>query len=59
MADDSGDLRLQAAEWRIAARRFGGSVGHALDLAAGALEDRADSLDRSLGFPVPIPLNDR
>lgn len=59
MADDSGDLRLQAAEWRVAARRFGGSVGHALDLAAGALEDRADSIDRSLGLPLPVSLKDR
>lgn len=47
MADDPADLRLQAAQWRRAAKRHGGAVGQALTLAAESLDGKAELLERA------------
>ncbi len=39
------DFRSQAAEWRKAAKRHGGEIGHALEIAADLLEQKAKWLE--------------
>jgi len=39
--DDPNDFRMQAAEWRSAAKRYGGEVARALTRAADVLERKA------------------
>jgi hypothetical protein len=39
--DDPSDFRMQAAEWRSAAKRYGGEVAQALTRAADVLERKA------------------